>query len=44
MVNHNEPIRAILIFADNPAVLRAVGEEFNIQLRFSYDGKAPFPD
>ena len=39
MVDYDGSIRAIRLFADNPAVLRAVGEEFNILLRFPYDGK-----
>lgn len=44
MVDQDSLIRAIQIFADNPAVLRVVGEEFNIRLRFTYDGKVPFPN
>lgn len=44
MVDYDRLIRTIRIFADNPAVLCAVGEEFNIPLRFPYDGEAPFPD
>ena len=44
MVDHDRLIRAIWVFADNPAVLRAVGEEFNIPLRFPYDGEAILPD
>jgi len=44
MVDHDRLIRAIRIFADNPALLCAVGEEFNILLRFPYDGETPIPD
>jgi hypothetical protein len=43
MVNHDRLIRTIRIFADNPAVLRTVGEEFNIPHHFSYDCEAPSP-
>ncbi len=44
MVNHNGLIRDVRVFADDPAVLRVVGEEFNIPPRFPCDGKVPFPD
>ncbi len=44
MVNHDEPIRVIQIFADDPTMLCVIGEKFNIPLRYPYDGKISFPD
>ncbi len=44
IVDYDGLISAIRIFANNPVVLRAVGKEFHIPLRFPYDGEVPFPD
>ena len=44
MVDYDRLTCAIWIFAYNPAVLRAVGEEFNIPICFPYDGEVPFPN
>ncbi len=44
MVDYDGLIHATQIFADDLAVLRVIGEEFNIPFRFPYDGEVPFPD
>jgi len=43
MIDYDGLVCATWIFADNPAALCVIGEEFNIPLGFPYNGKVPFP-
>ena len=44
MVNHDRYIHATRIFANNPTVSCVIGKEFNVPLRFPYDGEVILPD
>ena len=44
MVNHDRYIHTTRIFANNPTVPCVIGKEFNVPLRFPYDGEAILPD